>query len=481
MAQDIRRLVANAVMVPLAVMAVVAVVLAWEVRHLVSDASWVDHTDLVIAQANRTQKLLLDMETGTRGFLLTNDASFLKPYDDARTQMEGAFDVLAALVGESPPQVERVKRLRARFEAWNDSAGQTVERSMTVRISVYDPLLRNEMLARKVNMDDMRALVVDILQEEEAQRAQRETDARRANTVTALSALAVILLLGTTLVLVTRRNLIEVARRFESTLDAERLAREEAEEALEIRENFLQMASHELKTPVTSLRLQLESMLRTLEKSGEATSLKRVEQKTVTALRQLTRLQDLIASLLDVQRLGATGETLIVTEVDAVMVVHEALARIDSDVRASGCPVTVHAPPQLVVKADPMRLDQVVTNLVTNALKYGRKKPVTVTLSREGERVFLRIKDEGIGIEAPDQARIFERFERAVSGEHFHGFGLGLWIVKSLLEKMGGTIRVESARGVGSTFIVELAAGETDPTEITAAHARSALMKLRKS
>ena len=481
MAQHVRRLVANAVMVPLAVMAVVAVVLAWQVRQLVSDASWVDHTDLVIAKANRTQKLLLDMETGTRGFLLTNDASFLKPYDDARTQMEGAFGVLAALVADSPPQVERVKRLRARFEAWNDSAGQTVERSKTVRISVYDPLLRNEMLARKVNMDDMRALIVDILQEEEAQRARRETDARRASTVTALSALVVLFLLGTTLVLVTRRNLIEVARRFETTLDAERLAREEAEEALEIRENFLQMASHELKTPVTSLRLQLESMLRTLEKSGEATSLKRVEQKTVTALRQLTRLQDLIASLLDVQRLGATGDTLIVTEVDAVMVVHEALARIDSDVRASGCPVTVHAPPQLVVKADPMRLDQVVTNLVTNALKYGRKKPVTVTLNREGERVFLRIKDEGIGIEAPDQARIFERFERAVSGEHFHGFGLGLWIVKSLLEKMGGSIRVESARGVGSTFIVELAAGETDPTEITASHARSALMKLRKS
>jgi signal transduction histidine kinase len=481
MAQHIRRLVANAVMVPLAVMAVVAVVLAWEVRHLVSDASWVDHTDLVIAQANRTQKLLLDMETGTRGFLLTNDSSFLTPYDDARAQMAGAFDVLASLVSDNPLQLARVARLRARYEAWNDSAGQTVERSKTVRISVYDPLLRNEMLARKVNMDEMRALIVDVLQAEEAQRARRETDARRSNTATALSALAVIVLLGTTLVLVTRKNLIEVSRRFQTALDAERRAREGAEEALKIRENFLQMASHELKTPVTSLRLQLESMLRTLEKSGEATSLKRVEQKAVTSLRQLTRLQDLIGSLLDVQRLGATGDTLIVTEVDAVMVVHEALARIDSDVRASGCSVTVHAPPQLMVKADPMRLDQVVTNLVTNALKYGRKKPVTVTLSREGERVFLRIKDEGIGIETSDQARIFERFERAVSGEHFHGFGLGLWIVKSLLEKMGGSIRVESARGAGSTFIVELAAGETDPTEITASHARSALMKLRKS
>ncbi len=97
-----------------------------------------------------------------------------------------------------------------------------------------------------------------------------------------------------------------------------------------------------------------------------------------------------------------------------------------------------------------------MTNLLSNAIKYGNGRPVDVSLETEGPLVRLRIRDRGIGIAPEDQARIFDRFERAVSLRHFGGFGLGLWIVKRIIAAHGGTIRVESEPGHGSMFVVEL-------------------------
>jgi signal transduction histidine kinase len=98
----------------------------------------------------------------------------------------------------------------------------------------------------------------------------------------------------------------------------------------------------------------------------------------------------------------------------------------------------------------------VLTNLIGNAIKYGEGRPIDVVLSRAGERARLQVRDQGIGIDKEDQARVFERFERAVSHQRFGGFGLGLWIVRYLIEALKGTVRVDSQPGVGSTFTVEL-------------------------
>jgi K+-sensing histidine kinase KdpD len=98
--------------------------------------------------------------------------------------------------------------------------------------------------------------------------------------------------------------------------------------------------------------------------------------------------------------------------------------------------------------------------LSTNAAKYGSGKPIEVALDAKGRRARLTVRDHGIGIAAEDQARIFEPFERAVSTRHYGGFGLGLWIVRQIIESMGGSIRVESVPGEGSTFTVELGCEE---------------------
>ncbi len=112
--------------------------------------------------------------------------------------------------------------------------------------------------------------------------------------------------------------------------------------------------------------------------------------------------------------------------------------------------------PAIVGNWDRLRVDQIVTNLLSNAIKYGAGKPIHVEVSVVEDRALLRVTDHGIGIDKVNQARIFERFERAVSSKHYGGFGLGLWIVRQIIQAHGGDISIQSRIGEGSTFIAEL-------------------------
>jgi signal transduction histidine kinase len=109
-----------------------------------------------------------------------------------------------------------------------------------------------------------------------------------------------------------------------------------------------------------------------------------------------------------------------------------------------------------VVPLDRLRIEQVISNLLSNAVKYGQGKPVDVALEVRDGAARLTVRDHGIGIDPRHQERIFERFERAVSTRHYGGFGLGLWIVRQIVDASGGSIRVESTEDEGSLFVVEL-------------------------
>jgi signal transduction histidine kinase len=122
--------------------------------------------------------------------------------------------------------------------------------------------------------------------------------------------------------------------------------------------------------------------------------------------------------------------------------------------------VTVAAPGPVRGRWDRSRLDQVATNLLSNAMKYGKGRPIEVAVERAGEVARLVVSDRGIGIDAADHARIFERFERAAPDRQYGGMGLGLWISREILARLGGTIGVQSRVGEGARFVVELPAGE---------------------
>ena len=184
-------------------------------------------------------------------------------------------------------------------------------------------------------------------------------------------------------------------------------------------------------------------------------TLERLAPKVDTLGSQVSRLEQLVTRLLDVSRLEAGRLGLEVAELDLAVLVSEVVGSLKDEFERAQCRVSVHANPNIVGTWDRGRLDQVITNTLTNAIKYGAGKPIELTVN-DGERVTITVRDEGIGISAEDQKRIFGRFERAVDDKHFGGLGLGLWLSRQIVEAHGGSMRVTSELGVGSTFIIEL-------------------------
>jgi predicted ATPase/signal transduction histidine kinase/tRNA A-37 threonylcarbamoyl transferase component Bud32 len=227
------------------------------------------------------------------------------------------------------------------------------------------------------------------------------------------------------------------------------------QDAVRLRDEFLSVASHELRTPLTSLILSLQALERRPWGAQPLASLidtRRIAQSA----RQAERLDRLISDLLDVSRLEAGQLTLSRAPMNLGELAREVVARFEEDASRSGCVVTVESSGAVVGSWDASRLDQVLTNLLANAIKFGAGRPVTIRVDQRNELALLVVKDAGMGIGPEHLDKIFERFERGVSTEHFGGLGLGLYICRRFVDAHGGKIGVSSKLGGGSTFLVEL-------------------------
>ena len=244
---------------------------------------------------------------------------------------------------------------------------------------------------------------------------------------------------------------MELARRCASAIDNARLY-QKAQQAIVAREEFLSVASHELRTPLASMMLGLENVERAVRRLGAEP----LGAKFERLMQQFENLSELIDRLLDVSRLSAGKLDLTPEELDLAALVREVLSRFEDSARQVGAALQVRAPGELKGRWDRMRVEQVVTNLVGNALKFCAGKPVEVTLEGEAEQVRLVVRDHGIGIPKLKLPLIFDRFERGVSPRHYGGLGLGLYVVRQLVEAHGGRISVESEAGQGTTFFVDL-------------------------
>ncbi|WP_164001199.1 ATP-binding protein [Pyxidicoccus caerfyrddinensis] len=249
----------------------------------------------------------------------------------------------------------------------------------------------------------------------------------------------------------------ELALRAATAIDNATLYRE-AQEAVAARDTFLGVASHELNTPLTSLALNLQTLQRAVEQLPLDAHPGRpaVGPKLQSAQRQVARLASLIRELLDVSRITEGRLKLEPEPMDLAELAREVAARAAEDAARVGCELRLRIPASVEGVWDRLRLDQVVQNLLSNALKYGHGQPVDLVLEDGVDAVTLRVKDRGLGISAEDQARLFQKFERLASERHYSGFGLGLWIVKQVVDALGGRIHVDSAPGQGATFTVVL-------------------------
>jgi len=229
--------------------------------------------------------------------------------------------------------------------------------------------------------------------------------------------------------------------------ELDRLSLVRAQEALRLRDEFLSVASHELRTPLVALQLQLES----LDIQSGAFEPKLVA-KIARARRNATRLADLITTLLDVSRIAEGRLTLSVRRVDLGELVRDVVDRLEESAAVAKNVVVVSGETRLFAICDPLRMGQVLSNLLSNAFKYAAGTPVEIHLERQGDIAVLLVEDRGPGIAENQLERIFDRFERAASMRNYPGMGLGLYVAREIVNAHGGSIRA-SNRGDGGTAI----------------------------
>jgi len=232
---------------------------------------------------------------------------------------------------------------------------------------------------------------------------------------------------------------------------------EERRNAIQTRDEFFNIASHELKTPLTSLRLQTQIALRKLQRSGEkGLSLESMANLLNLNDVQIGKINHLIEEMFDVARINAGSLQLDVHEMDFSETLREVLTRLSAQISAAGCEVRLEAEKNTNGRWDRARLEQVIENLIGNACKYGSGKPIEMKVSTKNNKIRFSIKDHGIGIEKSEHLRIFNQFERGALVSHVGGLGLGLYIVIQIVKKHDGQVKVESELGKGATFTLEL-------------------------
>jgi two-component system, OmpR family, sensor kinase len=234
----------------------------------------------------------------------------------------------------------------------------------------------------------------------------------------------------------------------------------ELEEQLQAFDNFLAMAAHELRNPMTPISAQLELLLAKAPESGGGSrlvnGLKRLEQLVEAYLRRTTLL-------LEVSRIRSGKLQLQIASVNLSALVWAVTDRMKPLADRAGCSVRLTVEESLIVRCDAMATEQILENLLSNAIRYGPGRPIEITLSDDGVLGRLSVRDHGTGIPETDQSRIFEPFHKVRRINRAGGFGVGLWVTRRLVSAMQGEIAVSSAPGAGSTFTVKIPASAGEP------------------
>lgn len=245
---------------------------------------------------------------------------------------------------------------------------------------------------------------------------------------------------------------LELARRCATALDNARLY-QQAQSAIIARDEFLSVAAHELRTPLSALLLTIQVLQRANPWNEDAG----LQDRLKTLVRQVETLTELVRRLLDVSRIGIKQLQIVNEETDLAALVRDVTDRFREAAARAHSTLTVRTPPQVVGWWDPIRLQQVLTNLLGNAIKFAPGSPVDITLAASDDGpVVLTIRDGGPGIPKERLPYLFHRFGRGVSVQRYAGLGLGLFLTRQIVEAHGGDVTVDSDAGRGASFTVRL-------------------------
>jgi signal transduction histidine kinase len=212
------------------------------------------------------------------------------------------------------------------------------------------------------------------------------------------------------------------------------------------------LASHEFRTPLTSLELSAHALARKAAEVAPA-ALGTLSERV---LRQIGRLERLADRLLDAHEIGRPGPSIARTMTNLTDVVREVANAFTETARSRGSKLVLSGDARLVTSCDPIRIEQVLTNLIDNALKFGEGRPVEIDAHKSGPSAVITVKDSGVGIPELEQKEVFARYGRASSARGVGGLGLGLYLVCEIVKEHGGEVRLHSEPNQGTTVTVEL-------------------------
>lgn len=232
-------------------------------------------------------------------------------------------------------------------------------------------------------------------------------------------------------------------------------AQAELQRAVAMRDDFMSMIAHELRNPLNSVYLQAQLRRKMLSegRTPDAKAFLHMVERDERQIRSMIRLLD---DMLDVSRVRTGRLTVVPAPFDLAESVRSVVEAIGEQAHAAGVTLELAAPPTLPCVGDEFRIEQVVTNLLTNALRYGQGRPVSVTVATSGTEALVSVRDRGMGIAPQDQERIFEQFERAQGDAQVPGLGLGLYIAREIAQAHRGQLAVRSTPGEGAEFILSL-------------------------
>jgi signal transduction histidine kinase len=452
---ELRRLIIRAVLVPFAFAFAFILISALQASYLGKVRSWVERSDEIMRQGHLLEEFATDAQNDLRGFWFSGFRDFISSSQKSERKFGRTHESLRQLVADNEEQTAQLEKIADVFDKWRGFARQRLK-------SIPTPEQRHEGMAAFMRRHHQFTSAIheasERFMEDESEIRARHANKTQTVSLVSLGATSFLtVLLAVFFALFGRRELVRISRSFSAALQAEKETQEKLRKAVSTRDEFLSIASHELKTPLTSLKLQIQMTKRWLDRDARLpAALDKLNRTVDVSNTQVSRLQRLIDDLLDVSRVGAGKLQYQFEDTDLRALIEDTVERFN-EVRAPSNPrIIFTSEDRFPARCDRFRIEQVVTNLLSNAVKYGANKQITVSLEGKDDLARFLVCDNGIGIAKENQDKIFERFER-VSGlnRSITGLGLGLFISREIVHAHNGTIRVESEPGLGSVFTVE--------------------------
>jgi signal transduction histidine kinase len=445
--REFRRRFWWAISVPLILMAVLAGLFVFETSRLNDALQAMSRSNTVLIQTARLRRAIIDTQSDAQQFLRAGDPARLKAYEENQALLPQIVTDLANASGITDQQHLQILQS---YKNWRTQTNTTVhypsnqaQRAPLDRAS-WDALLRS---------------IDDVLQMQVAQRAQNAASAHTLVYRGAWFGFGLVLILGILLSLFTRRQLQEIALRYRTAIKYATDKAQTAEQALLARDDFFSIASHELKTPITTMELRTHALQTALDRTALSANSRTMVNSAMRSLRRQThRLSELIESILDVTQINSGQLHFNHSEMPVAVeeLIQKSISGTQDLLDQYNCKISLQLEPALAINWDSTRIVQALRALISNAAKYAPNSTIEIQSQAEHDRVRIHITDHGVGIASKDHPRIFRLFERGVSSRHYGGLGTGLYITQQIIDAHHGSIRVISREGAGATVVIDL-------------------------